>query len=140
MLFHSSNGVDYNYLTSVDAKNNANIIAYYNYIHNEFAQYNYYKLIAVDVNGAYSEFQKVAYVSVNNPELNWQHIDNQIIINSSENYNFKLIDVSGRIVQSTELTTGYNRINLDNRPTGIYIILLENNYNTVNGKIFIPGR
>ncbi len=140
VVYHSVNGVDYNYLTSVDAKNYNNTSASYKFIHKDASQHNYYKLRAIDINGLYTEFPKVAYASVENEELNWMYVDNQIIVNTSDKITFKLIDISGRIIQNNQLMPGHNRIYLNINSSGIYFILFENEHNSVNAKIFIQNK
>lgn len=140
ILFHSVNGTDYNYLTSVDAQNNFNTTAHYKYTHYKHSQHNYYKLRAVDYNGAYTEFQKVVYVSADITEPDWQYTDNQLIINNPANYRLTIFDVSGRLIYNTPLMPGHNRLYLNQQTTGIYFIVLENDQHQVNGKIFISSR
>ena len=43
-------------------------------------------------------------------------------INSIENYEYRLSDLSGRIVKGGKGKAGTNTININNNPNGIYLI------------------
>ena len=52
-------------------------------------------------------------------------------INAAENYEYKLCDMSGRIIQGGRGKSGTNTININNSPGGIYLIqLISSNQRT----------
>ena len=53
-------------------------------------------------------------------------IKNEILINAAENYQYHLIDASGKTIAAGNGVKGINRINISNQPAGMYIIQLFN--------------
>lgn len=54
-----------------------------------------------------------------------------ITINASQNFEYKLADLSGRIIIKGNGKTGINTVNINNHPNGIYIIdIISNNQRT----------
>ena len=54
-------------------------------------------------------------------------VQDEIVINAAENYQYSLSDVNGRLVSTGNGTKGVNRINVNSIPGGMYIIQLVNN-------------
>jgi hypothetical protein len=54
-------------------------------------------------------------------------VHDEIVVNASENYQYRLSDANGRLVASGNGTKGVNRINTSAIPGGMYIIQLINN-------------
>ena len=54
-------------------------------------------------------------------------VHNEIMVNASENYQFILSDANGRRIAAGSGIKGMNKINVDNRPGGLYIIQLISN-------------
>ncbi len=58
-------------------------------------------------------------------------VHDNITINAKENFEYKLADVSGRIIISGKGKPGTNTININNHPNGIYFIqIISNNQRT----------
>ena len=58
-------------------------------------------------------------------------IHSEVTINAAENYEYKLTDMGGRIIQGGTGKSGINTININNNPNGIYLIqLISNNQRT----------
>ena len=58
-------------------------------------------------------------------------VHNEVTINATENYEYKIADMSGRIIQAGTGKAGTNTININNNPNGIYLIqLISNNQRT----------
>ncbi len=51
-------------------------------------------------------------------------VHNEVTINAQENYEYKLADMNGRIIQGGKGKSGTNTININNNPNGIYLIQL----------------
>ena len=49
-------------------------------------------------------------------------VHNEVVVNAAENYEYKLADMSGRIMQGGTGKAGINTININNYPNGIYLI------------------
>jgi hypothetical protein len=54
-------------------------------------------------------------------------VQNQVTVNASENYQYRLSDANGRLIATGIGTKGFNNININNHPAGLYIIQLFNN-------------
>ena len=54
-------------------------------------------------------------------------VQNEIIINAAENYQYTLCDINGRKVYSGTGLKGINRVNIANQADGMYIIQIFNN-------------
>ena len=54
-------------------------------------------------------------------------VQNEIIINATENYQYLVSDMNGRVVYRGSGLKGINRINVSNQSSGMYIIQLSNN-------------
>ena len=54
-------------------------------------------------------------------------VQNEITVNASENYQYRLSDGNGRIIATGNANKGINKLNLSNQPGGLYIISLYNN-------------
>ncbi len=54
-------------------------------------------------------------------------VQNEIVVNASENYQYLLTDINGRVISTGKGNKGVNRINVTNQSGGMYIIQLFNN-------------
>ncbi|MDQ6755412.1 MAG: T9SS type A sorting domain-containing protein, partial [Bacteroidota bacterium] len=54
-------------------------------------------------------------------------VHNDIMVNASENYEYMLADISGRIIAKGNNSAGINRINISNAPDGIYVMQIISN-------------
>ena len=54
-------------------------------------------------------------------------VQNEITVNAYENYQYRLSDANGRMIAIGNGTKGMNRINVDNKPSGLYILQLFSN-------------
>jgi hypothetical protein len=50
---------------------------------------------------------------------------NQILVNASENFQYNVVDMSGRILKGGTGTAGNNLIDISNNPDGIYLLQLQ---------------
>jgi hypothetical protein len=49
-------------------------------------------------------------------------VHDEILVNAGESYQYLLADISGRILAKGSSSTGFNKINVNNSPNGIYIM------------------
>ena len=49
------------------------------------------------------------------------------MVNATENYQYQLADISGRVIETGSSNAGTNRINISNIPNGIYVIQMITN-------------
>ena len=54
-------------------------------------------------------------------------VQNEIAVNATENYNYRLSDANGRLLAQGIGQKGMNKINVKNQPGGMYILQLANN-------------
>ena len=54
-------------------------------------------------------------------------VQTDIVVNASENYQYLVSDMNGRMINTGKGLKGINRINIVNQPAGMYIIQLYNN-------------
>lgn len=69
--------------------------------------------------------------SVNNTFKVSTLVSSEITVNASQNYNYLLADMSGRIIKSGNAQAGLTNINISNSPNGIYVMqIISNNQRT----------
>jgi len=54
-------------------------------------------------------------------------VTNDIVVNASDNYQYRLSDISGKLIAIGNGTKGLNKINVTSQPSGVYVIQLINN-------------
>lgn len=62
-------------------------------------------------------------------------IQGQINLQASENFSYRLADMSGRMLKEGKGSIGTNLINIDNSPNGIYIIQMNCNSQSITERI-----
>ncbi|WP_460554715.1 T9SS type A sorting domain-containing protein [Ferruginibacter profundus] len=63
-------------------------------------------------------------------------VHNEITINAAANYQYRLLDINGRVVITGTGTGGINKIDISNQPGGMYMLQLFNNGQQQTQKIF----
>jgi hypothetical protein len=90
----------------------------------------YYRLKAVSVTDQ-AIYSNVISLKSNNNSLKAFTIStmvhSEVTIHATGNYEYRLADMSGRILQAGKGKAGINTININNSPNGIYLIQLLNN-------------
>ncbi len=87
----------------------------------------YYRLYVTSVIGekAYSNIVKVRSTArATNAFAVSTLVNNQLVINASENYRYSLSDISGKVLARGNGMNGINKLNMENNPGGIYVIQL----------------
>ena len=109
---------------------NAMVIAK-NFIYSPFQTGNlYYRLKVTSVldQTVYSNIIVLkATANVDNQYYVSTLVRDEIMINASQNYNYRLTDANGRIISSGNGIKGINKIDISNKAAGMYIIQLINN-------------
>jgi hypothetical protein len=128
VLESSANGTSFSMLTVLTATSQN-----YNYI--PLVKLNiYYRLKAVSITGQSVYSNVVSLKSNSNSGKIFTvstMVHSGVTINATENYEYKLADMSGRIIQGGTGKSGINTININNSPNGIYFIqLISNNQRT----------
>jgi hypothetical protein len=62
-------------------------------------------------------------------------VHSELIVNADENYQYRLADMSGRILQNGTGKVGNNTINISNCPNGIYLIQITSNNQKLTERI-----
>lgn len=62
-------------------------------------------------------------------------VHSEIMVNASENYQYQLADINGRVIQTGRSNAGTNRINVSNIANGMYVIQMITNNKTQTERI-----
>jgi len=62
-------------------------------------------------------------------------VSSEITVNASQNYNYFIADMSGRIIKSGNADAGLTNINISNSPNGIYVMQIISNSQTTTQRI-----
>lgn len=90
----------------------------------------YYRLKARTVNGQTGYSNVVVLRATGNMTKKFfvsTLVSESITVNASENFSYRLADMNGRILATGNGLRGFNRINMMNRPGGMYIFQILNN-------------
>lgn len=128
VLESSANGTSFTTLTTLPPTSQT-----YNYTP-LIKQNIYYRLKAVSITDQSVYSNVISLKSNSNPEKIFTVstlVHSELTINAAENYEYKLADMSGRIILAGTGKSGTNTININNNPSGVYLIrLISNNQRT----------
>ncbi len=62
-------------------------------------------------------------------------VNNQLVINAADNYRYSLSDISGKVLAKGNGVKGINKLNMENKPGGIYVIQLVSDNETFAERI-----
>ena len=129
---YSTDGTHFNMLNNVSlTSRNMSYIPYDDHT-------RYYRLKAT------SQFDQIAYSNVialrgiNKTDMPFSvstFVTNQITVNASENYQYKIMDANGRIISSGNGNKGINNIDFSQASAGFYVIQLFGNTNKQSERI-----
>jgi len=124
-LESSSNATNFTTLSLVDQ-------AVRNFAYSPFSNENiYYRLKAISVSGQVVFSNVISLKANNNGEKAFKVstiVHDEITVNATQNFDYKLADMSGRIIQVGKGKSGTNTITINTSPNGIYLIqILSNN-------------
>jgi len=83
----------------------------------------YSNVIALKINDAQKAF-KVSTM-----------VHSEITVNANENYEYKVVGMSGRVVKAGSGKQGNNTIDISNNPNGVYLIQILNNNQRLTERI-----
>ena len=85
----------------------------------------YYRLKVTSVTGEVSYSNTVLLKAIQNTGKLFSIsnlVNSEIKVNASQNYQYQLADMSGRIIKTGRADAGVSTININNSPNGIYIM------------------
>lgn len=62
-------------------------------------------------------------------------VNNELVINASDNYQYRLSTIGGQLTAQGNGKKGINKVDLQNKPSGIYVIQIVNNENKLTERI-----
>jgi hypothetical protein len=62
-------------------------------------------------------------------------VNAQLLISAAENYRYAVSDLSGRVLMTGSAAKGINKLNMDNKPAGVYVIQLFGENETFTSRI-----
>ena len=131
-LESSTNGVNFTTLISLSQSSQ-------NYSYTPSTKENiYYRLKAVSVTDQAVYSNVILLKSNSNSQKKFTVstlVHSAITIHSTDDYAYRLADMSGRIIQTGKGQTGITTININNNPNGIYLIQITNNNQRVTERI-----
>lgn len=97
----------------------------------------YYRLKVTSVKGEIVYSNIISLKNTGRPSvvLLSNLIKGQINLQASENFSYRLADMSGRLIKEGKGNMGTNLINIDNSPNGIYIIQMNCNSQSITERI-----
>ena len=141
LVQRSTNGQDFETLTSVKAKNTAGVFDYSFIDYSAKFGVNYYRLVSVDIDGTTNTTNPVAVTlgasatsvtAYPNPTVNQLNVTGLVAGD-----HVKLLDLSGRIIKEQAFSGSNSSVlNLEKINAGIYLLVVENSGNlTFRSKI-----
>jgi hypothetical protein len=98
----------------------------------------YYRIKATSVisQTVYSNIVSLRAVSKAEKAFNVStFVNSEIAVNASENYQYSISDINGKLVAKGNGTKGINKIDVQNKPSGIYVIQIISNNDKVTERI-----
>ena len=62
-------------------------------------------------------------------------VHDEILVNATQNYQYILADINGRVISKGNNKAGIKRIKINNNPTGIYVIQMISNNQRITERI-----
>ncbi len=60
---------------------------------------------------------------------------NEIAVNAADNYQYSITDINGKLIMTGNGKKGINKIDIQNKPSGIYVIQIVNNNDKITERI-----
>lgn len=128
----SDNGTDFNTLTSLSASASnfayqpykTNTIYYRLKVTSVIDQTVYSNTIALKGTGSAGKLFRVSTL-----------VQNELVINAARNFQYRLVDMNGRMISAGSGSKGISRVNVTGQPAGMYIIQLFSNDDTQTERI-----
>ena len=137
---HSNNGLDVNIIGHVPGNGNSNYVQEYEFYYDGNTENpNYFRLKQVDFNGNF-EYSEIIVIEGINNNLGFYFDNNTKTLFftgiNDDLQNISIYDVSGKVVYTSNINSG-NKIILSHLQSGIYIINMNNSFNSYRQKIVI---
>jgi hypothetical protein len=128
----SSNGSDFAPLTTVAGT--ASKFAYSPFEKNDL--FYRIKVVSVINQTVYSNTISLKGIAKGDMAFNVSTFNNnELVINAADNYQFRLSNINGQLTAQGNGKKGINKIDLQNKPAGIYVIQLISNENKLTERI-----
>ena len=131
-LESSADGINFSPVTSFTA-------AARNFVYDPFSSANIFyrlKVTSVIYQTAYSNVIVLKSITGNQKKTSVSsYVNDQIRINSGDNFQYVLTDISGRVMQKGTYSAGINTINVSNQPNGIYVIQIITSNDRITQRI-----
>lgn len=62
-------------------------------------------------------------------------VSSEIVINASEDFQYRLTDMSGRVIKSGKANAGISNININNSPNGIYVMQINSGSQRISQRV-----
>lgn len=125
MIESSTNGNNFNAIATISGG------AVSNYINTSLANTEiYYRLKVTSVTNQTVYSNIIALKTTEKEEKFFKvstFVHSQITVTAANNYQYRLSDINGNTVARGNGNTGFNQLNIDHKPAGIYILQLFNN-------------
>lgn len=143
---HSTNGVDFTAIATIDGNGNASTVNAYNFLHKSApAGVSYYRLSSTDFDGTVNAYNKVVVLTRGEVSTGYVNVfpvpattDITVEFSSINNapVRVEIYDIAGKLMTNTtvDAVVGANQttINVNNFPVGSYVVRLTNGQNVSN--------
>lgn len=120
----STNGSNFNSITTIRGTGNS-----FEYIPFEYTEI-YYRLKVTSVTNQIVYSNIIALKATEKAGQSFKvstFVRNQITVTATNNYQYQLSDINGNTIARGNGTQGFNQLNIDRQPAGMYILQLLNN-------------
>lgn len=128
-VLRSTDGRDWEVIGKVQAGGNTLSLSNYNFVDNEPARFNYYRLLCVDLDNSstLSEIRSASFTFTNNVSIFPNPADTYLIIEADDQVNnFSIINALGVTEKSGTINNSETQIDLSELPAGQYYLKIGN--------------
>ena len=110
-----------------------------NFIYNPYASGDMYYRLKATSSVAQTVYSNIIVLRAsNNTQARFSvstFVHDEIMVNASENYQYLLADINGRVISKGNNNSGINKINISNQPNGMYVMQLISNSQRITERI-----
>jgi hypothetical protein len=133
LVEHSTGGINWQQLGSLQAAGNSDNVHSYSYTHDAPAVgINYYRIRQMDIDGNYT-YSEIRSITVNNNDQPFKVLGNPLVngelrvqISQPDNQQLKLFTSDGRLIWAKQFAVGIYSINVNQLLKGTYILQSDN--------------